>query len=1271
MTIARDSLVLRPYVPRLVVDWLRHTPDDLVHEVEGSLVFVDISGFTKLTERLAKKGKVGAEEMSDLLNVTFAGLLAEAYDEGAGLVKWGGDAVLLLFDESFHAERAAQASYRMRATMRRIGKLETTAGKVTLRMSVGIHSGIFHFFLVGDPAHHRELLVSGPAASITAVTEANADAGQIGLSQQTAELLASRNVATTPEGRLVLRGTPGLTPVGVRPAKDVSDLDLRMAIPEALREHVLAAQGDPEHRTIGVGFVQFSGTDAMLERSGPQALARALDEVVRNVQDATATYGVTFFESDINRDGGKIMLTAGAPMSRGGEEERMLRAGRLIIDRIGELPLRIGVNRGPVFSGDFGPPFRRTYSVKGDAINLAARVMGKASPGQLLATQAVVERSSTLFVSEQLPPFMVKGKSEPVHALSIGPLVGARQEDFSRHPLTGRDAELALLVSHLESVRGRRGAFVEIVGDAGIGKSRLASELLGQAEGVVTASIVCEEYESATPYFAIRQLLVGLLGVTEAMGEQALRQRLVETAERDAPDLVEWLPLLGTAVDLHLPETEATRRLDPRFRKARVQEATTDFLAAILAVPALIVVDNAHHMDEASAELLERWALTAHQHPWLVLILQRQGTNGWGLRAEDDTDTMRLSPLDPSAARALVEAASVDQPMPPHVIDVLIERAEGSPLFLLGLVETVQSGGSPDALPGSVEGLAASQIDQLPPAERSVLRHASVLGLAFSEAQLRGVLADEALPTGREAMRRLGAFLQPQGHGRWRFAQTFLRDVAYEGLPYRRRRILHGRAADLLESEAADPLDQAELLSVHFFHAARHDKAWTYSVTAGNRAAAKYAFVEAAQHFGRATAAARELPELAPGDLADVQEVLGDSLFKVGTFPEAKLAFERARRSTSDPVRSADLLRKQAEVAQRLNHLSPALRTLTRAMALVDSQADRAALAELSRLQGFYAVVRSNQGRYRETEAWARRAEATAISAGDKKALADAYEALHGAYAMLGAEPDRPYGDLALTLYRELDDRAAQSTALNNLAVQAYIDGRGAEALELLDRAEVAATQAGDTLGAASSRYNIGDVLLHQARFEDARELLAKLVPVLRSLGAEDFAAVSEGCLGVALVATGEEERGMGLLQRARQRLVELGQAAEVVSTDALVVEALLGLGQAKEAETLAASAWGEAAALDAGYLQPTLQRLEGAALIDQGRFDDAAVVLEAALASCATQGQIELGFILGELAHVAKHRGDLAETERLAAESRAALDQLGHVGSQRYPRPV
>jgi class 3 adenylate cyclase len=156
---------LRPFVPRLAVEWLETTPEARVREIDGSMVFVDISGFTKMSERLARRGKVGAEEVTEVIGDTFGTLLAEAYAFGGSLVKFGGDALLLFFEGDDHPARAAAAAHGMRAMLRQIGTFTTTAGKVTLRMSVGAHTGAFHFFLVGDS--HRELIVAGPAATET------------------------------------------------------------------------------------------------------------------------------------------------------------------------------------------------------------------------------------------------------------------------------------------------------------------------------------------------------------------------------------------------------------------------------------------------------------------------------------------------------------------------------------------------------------------------------------------------------------------------------------------------------------------------------------------------------------------------------------------------------------------------------------------------------------------------------------------------------------------------------------------------------------------------------------------------------------------------------------------------------------------------------------------------------------------------------------------------------------------------------------------------
>ena len=151
------------------------------------MVFVDISGFTKMSERLARHGIVGAEEVTEVIDNTFGRLLPRAYAFGANLLKFGGDALLLLFTGEGHPLRAAAGAHAMRAELREIGVFETTAGKVRLRMSVGVHSGAFDFFLVG--ASHREFIVAGPAASRTVEMEGAATAAQILISADTATFM--------------------------------------------------------------------------------------------------------------------------------------------------------------------------------------------------------------------------------------------------------------------------------------------------------------------------------------------------------------------------------------------------------------------------------------------------------------------------------------------------------------------------------------------------------------------------------------------------------------------------------------------------------------------------------------------------------------------------------------------------------------------------------------------------------------------------------------------------------------------------------------------------------------------------------------------------------------------------------------------------------------------------------------------------------------------------------------------------------------------------
>src|SRR5262245_20149209 len=376
-----------PYVPRLVAGWLRETPDATVRQLEGTLAFVDISGFTRLSERLARKGKVGAEVLTDQINHSFAQLMAEAYAYGGGLLKFGGDALLLWFEGPDHEARGCRAAAGMRRELRRVGRLDTVAGSVVLRLSVGVHSDDFRFFLVGET--HRELVVTGPAVTETVLMETMAQAGQIVISERTAAAIPRRSWgAPLAVGRLL--GSPPDAPMEPAAVPLQGDVDVAQALPVAIRQHLIAGGDEPEHRQVTVGFVHAGGLDQVLARSGPEAGAAALQAVLATVQRAAESHGVALLGTDVAADGTKLILAAGAPRATGDHEERMLLALREVVEEgPSGLPLKVGVNRGPVFAGDVGPAYRRTYTVMGDPVNLAARLMQASAPGMILTVEEV------------------------------------------------------------------------------------------------------------------------------------------------------------------------------------------------------------------------------------------------------------------------------------------------------------------------------------------------------------------------------------------------------------------------------------------------------------------------------------------------------------------------------------------------------------------------------------------------------------------------------------------------------------------------------------------------------------------------------------------------------------------------------------------------------------------------------------------------------------------------------------------------------------------
>ncbi|HET7529322.1 MAG TPA: adenylate/guanylate cyclase domain-containing protein, partial [Mycobacteriales bacterium] len=1036
---------LRPYVAGLAVDWLQTTPDARHKRIDGSLAFVDISGFTTLTERLAAKGKVGAEEMSDLLNAAFATLLEEAYAYGALLVKWGGDAVLLLFEGADHAALASRAAYEMRRTMRRIGRLRTSVGVVQLRMSVGVDSGSFDFFMAGR--RHHELLIAGPAATATAVMEQTAEAGEICVSAATAALLPARCVGEPKGDGFLLRSAPPVDPRCRYWPRLQEAFDFGSCVDPAVRDHLLTEVGDSEHRQVAVAFVEISGVDDLLVRQGPGAVASGLHDLIVLVQEECDRHRVTFWETDISKDGFKIMLVAGAPRSSGHDEDGMLRATRAILDgHSGPIKVRIGINSGRVFNGGFGPAFRRTWSVKGDAINLAARVMGKAEDGQLLATETLLRRSTSRLEADLLPPFMVKGKKHPVRAAVVRQ-VSAERPDVAADTgaYVGRRADVDALMAAAAAARQGSGAALAVLGPPGMGKSRLVDHVCRRlGEDTTVLRSFGDVYAQSTAYYAVRRLLRSAVDIPVDAGDGDAERRLRQVVAERAAGIADLLPLLAVPFDLEVPDTPQSAAVQEQFRRRRTVALVLELLRTTLVAPTVLVVDDVHAVDDASAELLAGLVTEAAARPWLVLLAGRALPSAL---PADDVRSMLLGGLSADEARELVLDTPGGERMPPHVVRAIVERSEGNPLFLRELATAAASADEGGELPSTLEELLASQIDDLPPQPRQLLRTVSVLGTRFDPELVRQLLDGRPEDSQWAA---LDHFLVRHADGSRRFRSTLARDAAYEGLPFRRRVDLHGRAATALRARAGD--DAAEALSLHCLAAQRFADAWRYSRLAGDRARRVYANAEALTFYERARAAARRLPDLPPAEVAGLHEAIGDVHARLAELEPATDAYREARRRAprEDGVTRARVALSAGIVAERAGAMARASRWMSMAYADLTATArnDDAPTELEGRIWVERAFLRHNAGRVREAEELCNRAIDCAQRTGADDVLGRALHLLDLVELAAGRPGDEGRVEQARDLFERAGDLPRQAGAWNHLGMRAYFRGDWDDALD-------------------------------------------------------------------------------------------------------------------------------------------------------------------------------------------------------------------------------
>ena len=613
--------------------------------------------------------------------------------------------------------------------------------------------------------------------------------------------------------------------------------------------------------------------------------------------------------------GDGLMALFGYPQAQENDAERAVRAALAIQRALSDLNARNAAKGAPELSARIGIESGQVVveaggEVFGDAPNVAARVQAAAEPGSVLITLNVQRQVAGLFVVEEQGARELRGVTGPVELFRIVRASGGRRRGGARAltPFVGREEELGLLARRWERAWAGEGQLALIVGEPGLGKSRLLEEFhVGLAETPHTwVEWSASQLLQNTPLHPIVEWGRQRFG-PDAPAEQRLAD-LEDTLRLIGLDPAEHAPLLASLVDIPLPPGRAANFPPEELRRRQLAAMTAWVLAGARSQPAVLAFEDLHWADPTSLDLLRAFADRGAQAPLLILATTRpEFRPPWSPRSHHGV--ISLSPLDRAGVAQMVSEISAHHALSNEVIEGVSERTGGVPLFVEEvtrlLVERGEQGGV-QAIPPTLQQSLAARLDRLGTA-REVAQVGAVLGREFAYPLLRDIAAFDELALQASLDRLVEADLlfvegaPPQAS--YRFKHALIQDAAYESLLKSRRQGLHARAAEILR-ESASP--EPEAIAHHFTQAGLDDLAIEWWGKAGDQALRRSAFQEAIAHLGKAiemadrggrTAARQPTLSAAVTNLTSLRAAQGVALFAVrgGGALETTEAFARVR----------------------------------------------------------------------------------------------------------------------------------------------------------------------------------------------------------------------------------------------------------------------------------------------------------------------------------------------------------------------------------------
>lgn len=1157
---------LASYVPAAMLRRLSLSPcppyGPLAETLPAAVLFADISGFTALAERLAQRGPIGAEELTRTLDTVFDLLIDVVDTHGGEVLKFAGDALLALWPaDQLPLEdvtcRALQAAMVMHE---RLISLQRLLVQAPLTIKIGIGASNLTIATIGGERGRWDVLTSGTAVDQAISFEKYAKPGQVALSPEAWSLVAARCVGTRlPDGGAIVRSIEAPLPPlpAVHPAvAERSEDALRAFIPGAILAQLRDGQSRwiGELRRISVLFIWLPELGNSLEHQ---------HAVLCALQTALYRYEGSLNKVSLDEKGIVVVAAFGlAPLAHEDDAARAIKAAQTAQRALEELGARsaIGIASGRVFCGAVGNDLRREYTMIGDVVNLAARLMQAAGQGRELAVGGAPSEATTILCDEataqaarsqvdlgSLPPITVKGKAHPV---SIFQPVTRQATPVNHGPrpkiqVVGRAAERAQIVAALDQLIAQQtSATIVLEGEAGMGKSWLIADLIREAIArrinVFTGG--GDALEQSTPYYAWRAVFSQLYDIDVLSDQTARRRHMLDLLELE-PELLNLAPLLNTVLPLDLPDNSSTAALSDAARAEQTRQLLVGCIrASTERSPKIIILDDMHWCDSASWALAEQIARSV---PHLLLIIAARPTSGhtfaegMGAIRHLASASLLLDSLSLANMRYLVATRLGVTAIPEPVAALIWEKAQGNPFFSTELAYALRdsgllliSGGACTltseagdlrtlSLPDTLQGVITSRIDRLTPAQQLTLKTASVIGFVFAERALNAIYPLEHerphiaqyLHALEQQDMTLPEPLEPELA--YRFKHAITQEVVYDLMLFAQRRALHRSLALWFERIYANDLERYyQLLAHHWNRAGEGARALNYLERAASSALQLCAYHEARNLYAQAVDVAATVEPRQPERQITLHFSLGETCWFQGDLAAARDTIEAAltlaRQHNSEP-QIARALSRLARVYEDLGDIQLGAVYLDESLAIATRIGDQDIMVGILRNLGNDAMLRGDM-----VLARSRWMESLAIAqqVGDTQGAARALGNLGwGAYLNGNYAEARNWLNQTILAAQELGDMWIYVDSLTTLGLSYCEDDQVADGLTESQSALTTALRTGLRVGALSKAlYSMAAVARWRERTEQLEAALELAAFVLHHpVCGSDARMIAEG----------------------------------------------------------------------------------------------------------------------------------------------------------------